>query len=369
MANRAPTLDRYVFSISDLQRYGSRKLPKMYEEYYNQGAMDMVTLRDNEAAFDRYRIVPRVLRNVSDLDTSTTFCGQKISFPLGFSPSAMQKMAHPIGEVGTSRAAAAISVPMCLSSYATTSLEEVIQHSTGNPYMMQMCVVKDRNITLQLLKRAESAGYKALFLSVDVPALGRRLNEMRNEFVLPKDMTFPNILSEGGEEFTASEDVKENDSLEWDEAIPWLRANTSMEIWLKGVTNTHDVELAVKYGVDGIVISNHGGRQLDSMPATLDVLEECVIAARGRIPIVMDGGVRRGSDIFKALALGAKCCFVGRIPIWGLAYDGQRGVELALKLLLYEFQVTMALAGCRTVADITRDHVRRLNWDGTLAKL
>lgn len=157
MANRASNLDRYVFSISDLQKYGSKKLPKEYEEYYNQGAMDMITLRDNEAAFKRYRIVPRILRDVSRLDTSTTFCGRTVSFPLGLSPSAMHKMAHPIGETGTSRAAAKMGIPMCLSSYATTSLEEVIQYSSGNPYMMQMCILKDRNVTVQLLKRAESA--------------------------------------------------------------------------------------------------------------------------------------------------------------------------------------------------------------------
>lgn len=155
MANRAPTLDPNVFSINDLKEYGSRNLPKSHEEYYNHGSMDMITLQDNEAAFDRYRIIPRVLRNVSNLDMSTMICGQKISFPLGFSPSAMQKMAHPDGEEGTSRAAAKMQIPMCLSSYATASLEDVIRHSEGNPYMMQMCVVKDRNITLQLLKRAE----------------------------------------------------------------------------------------------------------------------------------------------------------------------------------------------------------------------
>lgn len=152
----------------------------------------------------------------------------------------MQRMAHPDGEIGTSRAASKFGIPMCLSSYATTSLEEVIQHSSGNPYMMQMCVVKDRNITLQLLRRAETAGYRALFLSVDCPALGRRLNEMRNEFTLPENMTFPNILSEGGQEFNVSEEEKSNgpkafdDSLEWDEVIPWLRKNTKMQIWLKG---------------------------------------------------------------------------------------------------------------------------------------
>ncbi|KAF2009727.1 FMN-dependent dehydrogenase [Aaosphaeria arxii CBS 175.79] len=375
MANRAPTLDPHVFSIRDLKEHGSRKLPKLYEEYYNHGAMDMLSLRDNEAAYDRYRIIPRVLRNVSNLDTSTTICGVKIALPLGFSPSAMQCMAHPDGEIGTSRAAAKFGIPMCLSSYATTSLEDVIQQSSGNPYMMQMCVVKDRNITFQLLKRAEAAGYKSLFLSVDVPALGRRLNEMRNEFALPENMTFPNILSEGGQEFNTSEEEKANgpkafdDSLEWEEVIPWLRKNTKMQIWLKGVISPLDVELAIAQGVDGIVISNHGGRQLDGVPATLDVLEECAKAAQGRIPLAIDGGIRRGSDVFKALALGASYCFMGRIAIWGLAYKGQAGVELALKILQHELQVTMALAGCRTISDITREHVRRLENSGILARL
>ncbi|KAF2179687.1 FMN-dependent dehydrogenase [Zopfia rhizophila CBS 207.26] len=375
MANRAPTLDPHVFCIRDLKELGSRRLPKEYEEFYNHGSMDMITLRDNEEAFDRYRILPRVLRNVSGLDTSTTICGKKVSFPVGFSPSAMQRLAHPDGEIGTSRAAAKMGVAMCLSSYATTSLEEVIQQSKDNPYMMQMCVVKDRNITLQLLARAEAAGYLALFLSVDCPSLGRRLNEMRNNFTLPDDLTFPNILSGGAQESTDSEEEKANgpkafdDTMEWEEVIPWLRRNTKMEIWLKGLTSPSDVELAVQHGVDGIIISNHGGRQLDGVPATLDVLEDCVAAGRGRIQIAIDGGIRRGSDIFKALALGAQHCFLGRAAIWGLAYKGQEGVELALKILLHELQVTMALAGCRTIADITPDHVRRLDRNGFLAKL
>lgn len=235
-----------------------------------------------------------------------------------------------------------MNVPMCLSSYSNTALEEVILQGAGNPYMMQMCIVKDRKVTLQLVNRAKAAGYKAIFVSVDTPVLGRRLNEMRNNFTLPEDLAFPNILSSGGDEFAGDDETRSegpqafDDTLEWQEIIPWLKANAGdMQVWLKGgacgifsipntadstiVTTPDDVEMAIAYGVDGVIISNHGGRQLDGMPSTIDALAECAPVALGRIQIAIDGGIRRGTDIFKALALGAQYCFVGRLAIWGLA--------------------------------------------------
>lgn len=376
MANRAANLDKNVFSIKDLKYEGSKRLPKATREFYNEGAMDLITLNDNENAYDKFKIRPRVLRDVSNVDMSTSIFGQKISMPFGISPTAMQRLAHPDGEEATSRAAATMNLPMCLSSYSNTSLEDVRRQGNGNPYMMQMCIVKDRNITLQLLKRAEAAGYKAMFISVDVPVLGRRLNEMKNDFTLPEDLAFPNILSTGGAEFSTKDEVREDgpqaydDTLEWEEIIPWLKENAgSMEIWLKGVTSPADVEMAIKYGVDGIIISNHGGRQLDGMPATIDALTECAPIARGRIQIAVDGGIRRGTDIFKALALGAQYCFIGRIAIWGLAYGGQAGVELALKILQHELQTAMALAGCRSISEINREHLSVLGQNNLLAKL
>ncbi|KAL1615485.1 hypothetical protein SLS54_009017 [Diplodia seriata] len=240
-------------------------------------------LRENEEAFNRYKIRPRVLV----IDTSADIFGQKVAFPLGFSPAAMRRLAHPDGELATSRAAAAAhNVPMALSSYATESVGAVAAQGRGNPYAMRMCVVRDRNITLQLLKRAEESGCSAVFLSVDVPVLlGRRLNEFRNRDEL------------GGESKGSGNDF----------------AHTKLPIWLKGIYTAEDVVKAIRYGLDGVIVSNHGGRQLDGVPATLDALRECVPAAKGKIPIALDGVIRRGTDIFKALTLGADSVFAGSI--------------------------------------------------------
>ncbi|KAJ5133514.1 hypothetical protein N7448_001459 [Penicillium atrosanguineum] len=366
MSHRGETLHKDVCCIADLKELGSKRLSPMVRDYYNEGAMDLITLRENETAFDRYKIRPRILVNVDNVDTSTEVLDTKVNLPFGFSPAASHKLAHPDGELATSRAAAKYGICMGLSSYATYPLEDVAAQGLGNPYFMQMCVLKDRSITLQLLDRAEKAGYKALFLSVDVPVLGKRLNEYRNEFRIPEDMEYPNILSSGSD---VSDRTNYDPSLDWESAISWLREHTSLKVWLKGVCSPEDVELAIQYGVDGIVISNHGGRQLDGLPATLDALRVCAPVAKGRVPITIDGGIRRGSDIFKALALGASYCFLGRIPIWGLAYDGQEGVELAIKILRQELMITMALAGCRTINDIQKCYLSVLHPDGILAKL
>ncbi|RKU43204.1 hypothetical protein DL546_006001 [Coniochaeta pulveracea] len=376
MANRGATWDPDVHTIADLKELGSKKLPKMYRDYFNEGAMDLVTLRDNEEAYNRYKIIPRILVNVDNIDISSSIFGIKTSFPLGFSPAAMHRLAHPDGELGTSRAAAKMGICMGLSSYATESLEDVIAQGKGNPYMMQMCVLRDRPTMLQILERAEAAGYKAIFLSVDTPCLGRRLNEYRNNFRLPDDMSWPNLLSDGKSELMGQERGSDapskhdfDPSLDWNSAIPWMRQHTKLQLWLKGVYAPEDVALAIRHGLDGVMISNHGGRQLDGVPATLDALRVCAPVAAGKIPLAVDGGIRRGSDIFKALALGASHCFVGRIPIWGLAYNGQDGVELALKILMYEFKITMALAGCQSVKDINPGHITFLNSRGILARL
>ncbi|CAI7667003.1 hypothetical protein PCG10_001898 [Penicillium crustosum] len=371
MANRGKTHNEEVYCIKDLERLGSSKMQKAYREYYNEGAMDLITLRENESAYDRYMIRPRVLRDISKLDTSTSIVGCKVKFPFGFSPTAMQTLAHPDGEEGTSKACAKNNTLMGLSNYSTKELEKVIAHSTGNPYVMQMSLLKNKKAMIQMIKRAEAAGFKALFLTLDVPYLGRRLNEYRNKFAVPEGMEYPNLFP--GVDVTNLEDGDDSmaydSSIEWPQIMPFFRQHTKMEIWGKGIYTSGDAELAIKYGFDGIVISNHGGRQLDSVPSTLDVLREIVPVAKGKIPIAVDGGIRRGTDIFKALALGADFCLAGRPAIWGLAYNGEEGVDLALNLLYDEFKTCMALAGCKNVSEIQKELVSLLQPDGRLLKL
>ncbi|KAL3447320.1 FMN-dependent dehydrogenase family protein [Aspergillus insuetus] len=347
MAHRGDALGKDVCCIDDLKRLGSERMTPMNRDYYNGGAMDLISLRDNEAAFDRYKIRPRILVNVAEISTKTKILETIVSLPFGFSPAASHKLAHPDGELATSRAAAKFGICIGLSSYSTTSLEDVILEGQGNPYAIQMCVLRDRSLTFTTVgARREWAGYKAVFLSVDVPVLGHRLNEYRNDFRIPPAMSYPNILSNGADRSSRTD---------YDPTLPWLQEHTSMKIWLKGVMSPEDVDLAICHGAD--------------VPSTLDALRACGPAAKGKIPIAIDGGIRRGSDIFKALALGADYCFLGRVPVWGLAYDGQQGVELAIKILQMELKTTMALAGCRTVAEIQKSYLSVLRPDGELAKL
>lgn len=282
---------------------------------------------------------------------------------------------------------------MVLSSFSTTSLEDVAAQGKGNPYGMHAMFLADRALLLQGIQRAEKAGYKALFVSVDLPAIGNRLSETRNGFTFPSQYGLPNLSVASGVQ-VSTDDFYYDPRISWEEAIPWLRQQTSLEIWLKGIYAPEDVQLAIDHGVDGIIISNHGGRQLDGVPATLDTLRICAPIAkqaqanhssnnndnnnsrnrshrRGpkKFQIGLDGGIRRGSDLFKALALGADFCFVGRIPIWGLAYKGQAGVELAIRILFDEFKRTMMLMGCRSISDIEPECLSVLTESALLAKL
>lgn len=297
-------------------------------EFFNSGSTDQVTIAENSAAFSKYRLRSRVLVDVSSCDTSTSLWGQKLWFPLGVAPAGVQAMAHPDGELATARATAKRRVPMGISSFSNYAVEDVrgagLQVDPGFQSAMQMYTMSKTQLMERVLKRADKAGCRAIFLTGDSPVLGVRYNEWRNDFRVPHGLGFPNIefSSEQWRETTHDNNFMgfNSDAHSWARDIPWLRARTKMEIWIKGVLTREDTRLAIENGVEGIVVSNHGGRQLDGVPATLDALVECVEEARGsRLRVHVDGGFRRGSDIFIALALGAECCWVGRPTLWALA--------------------------------------------------
>ncbi|XP_034395611.1 hydroxyacid oxidase 1 [Cyclopterus lumpus] len=361
--------------VADFEVEAKRVLPKAVYDYYRSGADEQHTLADNVAAFNRWRLVPRVLRDVSTVDLSVSVLGHKLSMPVCVAATAMQRMAHPEGETATARACRAVGTGMMLSSWATSTIEEVMSAMTASPgggvMWLQLYIYKDRELTISLVRRAEEAGYKAIFVTVDTPYLGRRRDDMRNHFKLPPHLSLSNFSSAslafsegnyGNDSGLAVYVAKAIDpSLCWDD-ITWLKKHTYLPVIVKGVVNGDDAAQAVTYGVDGILVSNHGARQLDGVPATLDVLEEVVQAVQGRCDVYMDGGVRRGTDVLKALALGAKAVFVGRPVLWGLACQGEQGVTEVLELLKGELRLAMALSGCRSVSEVSRSLVRRVEF-------
>jgi 4-hydroxymandelate oxidase len=351
-------------NLRELEEQAGAKLPKMAFDYYAGGAHDEVTLRENVAAFGRVRLHYRVLRDVSARSTQTTVLGQEVSFPVLVAPTAAQKLAHADGELATVRAAGARGTVMILSTMATTSIEEVARAASG-PLWFQLYVYKDRGATEAVVARAEAAGCRALVLTVDAPVLGTRERDVRNRFALPPGLAIENMVPagyggvpkiEGDSSLAAYVNSMHDCSLSWKD-VAWLRSRTKLPILVKGVVRADDARLAVDAGVAGIVVSNHGGRQLDTSPATIDVLPRVVDAVAGRCEVLMDGGVRRGTDVLKALALGARAVLLGRPVLWGLALDGQRGVERVLDTLRREVDLAMALAGCASVAEVTRDLV------------
>ncbi|CAL1607100.1 unnamed protein product [Knipowitschia caucasica] len=360
--------------VADFEAQARTVLPKAVYDYYRSGADEQRTLHDNVEAFNRWCVVPRVLRDVSSVDMSVSVLGQRLSFPVCVASTAMQRMAHPDGEVATARACRAVGTGMMLSSWATSTIEEVGEAggapggAPGGVLWLQLYIYKDRELSLSLVRRAEQAGYQAVFLTVDTPYLGRRWDDVRNRFKLPSHLSMSNFSapsmafsegSYGADSGLAVYVAKAIDpTLSWEDVL-WLKRNTRLPVILKGVLSVEDACQAVECGVDGILVSNHGARQLDGVPATLDVLEEVVRAVGGRCEVFLDGGVRRGTDVLKALALGAKAVFLGRAVLWGLACQGEEGVTEVLNLLREELRLAMALAGCRSLAEVTKALLRR----------
>ncbi|XP_018731600.1 peroxisomal (S)-2-hydroxy-acid oxidase GLO4 isoform X1 [Eucalyptus grandis] len=347
-------------NVNEYQELARQALPKMYYDFYAGGAEDQYTLKENVEAFRRIMFRPRVLIDVSKISLSTTILGYNVSAPIMIAPTSMHKLAHPEGEVATARAAAACNVIMIVSYSSMCTVEEVASSCDAIRFF-QIYVYKRRDITAQLVRRAERSGYKAIVLTVDVPRLGKREADIKNKMIQPQLKNFEGLLptqvvSDEGSNFKAYADLTLDASLSWKD-IGWLRSITKLPILIKGVLTHEDAIKAVEAGAAGIVVSNHGARQLDHTPATISVLEEVVHAVKGKVPVFVDGGVRRGTDIFKALALGAQAVLIGRPVVYGLAAKGETGVRRVTEMLKDELELTMALSGCPTIKDITRGHV------------
>jgi 4-hydroxymandelate oxidase len=332
-------------------------------DYVAGGAGDERTLAMNVQAFDRWVLRPRVLVDVTKVDTSTTLFGERLAMPILLAPTAFHKLAHPEGERATARAAAAAGTVLVVSTVASTSIEDVAAATTG-PLWFQLYVYKDPLITRDMVARAESAGYRALLLTVDTPRLGRRERDARNEFNLPPGVEPANFTAvhhlaaqraarDGHSPFASQVEQLFDPSLDWDR-IAWLKSITRLPLLLKGVIAPEDARLAVRAGVDGIIVSNHGGRQLDGCEATITALPRVAEAVGGAIPVLMDGGIRRGVHVLTALALGAQAVLVGRPYVWGLAVDGEQGVRDVLEMLRAELELAMALSGRSSVKSIDR---------------
>jgi 4-hydroxymandelate oxidase len=351
-----------VVNLFEYERLAKARMTPMAFDYYASGAMDEITLRENRRAFDEIFLRYRVLAGVGKRDATTTVLGQPVPMPVLVAPSAFHYLAHPLGERATAGAAATAGIIYVMSTLSTTKMEEVAQLSTG-PRWFQLYVYKDRGVTRSLVERAEAAGFTALELTVDAPVLGQREADVRNHFHLPDGLTAANLVDpESGQlpEVPGQSGLAayfarlQDDNLTWND-LEWLRSHTRLPVLVKGISRGDDAQRALDCGVAGIIVSNHGGRQLDTARPTIHALPEVVEAVAGRAEVLMDGGIRRGTDILKALALGARAVQVGRPVLWGLAVDGEAGVRHVLELLRTEFDLAMAMCGCHNVAEITHD--------------
>jgi isopentenyl diphosphate isomerase/L-lactate dehydrogenase-like FMN-dependent dehydrogenase len=352
---------RDLVSVFDYETAARATLPKIAYDYYASGANDEITLRENHAAYERIKLKPRVLIDTSKRDLTTNVLGQSVTMPILVAPTAFHRMAHPEGEVATGRAAGKAGTIMMLSTLSTSSIEEVMSEATG-PVWFQLYVYRDREATLSLVRRAESAGCKAIALTVDAQVWGRRERDIKNRFRLPKGLSIKNLMPAGREQLPKEEadsglaayvTWQFDPTLSWKE-VDWLCSKAKIPVLLKGVLHPEDARLAIDHGAAGVIVSNHGARQLDTVPATIEALPEIIEAIDGKIEVLIDGGIRRGTDVFKAIALGAKAVGVGRPIIWGLAVDGEQGAKRVLDILRKDFELTMRLCGCASVQEIKK---------------
>jgi isopentenyl diphosphate isomerase/L-lactate dehydrogenase-like FMN-dependent dehydrogenase len=353
-----PSPERPV-NVADYERLAEGALEAGPLGYFAGGACDELTLRENVAAFQRLKLRPRMLVDVSGVSAATTVLGTEVSMPLLVAPTAIQKMCHPDGESATARAAAAAGTVMTLSTIATSTPAEVAQAAPAAPRWFQVYCFEDEGVTRALIEQAVEHGYEALVLTVDAPRAGRRERDLRTGFQVPAEVTVPSVAAALGEpaSLTIAEIFGMLDlTLTWRD-LERIRGLSDLPLLVKGVMTEEDARLACEAGVDGIVVSNHGGRQLDGVHAPIEVLPEVIEAVEGRVPVLVDGGVRRGTDVVKALALGATATMVGRPVLWGLAAGGEEGVRHVLELLRDEIELALLLCGCATPAEVTRAHI------------
>ncbi len=346
-------------SIADYEAAAAGILPAGPFGYFAGGAGDERTLRDNEAAWGRIRFRPRVLVDVSATSTSTTLLGTPIALPVVVAPMALQRMAHPDGEPGMARAAAAAGTIMTLSTLASSSPAEVAAAAPGSPRWYQMYVTKDRGVSRSLVDQAVDAGFTAVAITVDAPVPGRRQRDYRTGFRVPVGVRIPAVEAAlGRSEGVTVEDFFSivDSSLTWTD-LERVIGECPLPVLVKGIQTAEDARMARQHGVSAIVVSNHGGRQLDGVPATAEVLPEVVAAVGDSMEILVDGGIRRGTDVAAALALGARAVMVGRPMLWGLALDGSAGARRVLNILGDEFANALSLLGCATPAEIRPSHI------------
>ena len=352
--------------VDELEAVAYERMTTMAADYYRSGAWGEHTLQWNLDAWEEIRIFHRALVDVSRRKTAVSLLGSKSAFPFIIAPTALHKLAHPDGELASMRAASSRSVPLILSSLSSTGVEEVCAVAKHADVWMQLYIGKERAHVLDLSARAQAAGCRALVLTVDTPVWGVRERDIRNGFCIPAGIQAVNLMRSGaaggptghtgaglGEALGWAIDA----SLSWKD-LEWLIAKQSLPILVKGVCRVDDALRAVDAGAQGIIVSNHGGRQLDGAPATAESLPAIAAAVRDRACVIVDGGIRRGVDVLRALALGAHAASAGRPILWGLGAGGEAGVARALELLETEFDLAMALAGCATLEDISPDLLR-----------
>jgi len=357
--------DLPLVNVYDFEAAALAVLPKPTRDYYFGGANDEITLERNRSAFDSVSLHYRVLRDIGERDMSTQVLGLPVGMPILVAPTACHQLAHADGELATARAATAAGTLMILSTLSNYAMEDVSQEMQG-PLWFQLYVYRDRGVTRDLIKRAEAAGCRAIVLTVDAPVGGQRERDVRNGFRLPEGVVMRNLLP-AGEAFAGLDAgaggvaayINEmfDPTISWRD-LDWLVAQTTLPVVVKGIVRADDAVRAWEHGAQAVVVSNHGGRQLDTSPATIEVLEDITTALDGRIEVLIDGGIRRGTDVVKALAFGARAVLIGRPILWGLAVAGEQGVRRVLEILRHELDVAMALAGCRSIDEIDIDLVR-----------